>query len=233
MGITDMTDAYIKFAFIAICFFIALGSYKFCHNKRSWVLLVVAMGFTVMSDFFLVILQSYYIGVLTFCFVHVAYIIRVSKKDVKDVIRFDKSMVFLFLAGFVSYFALSFIVPRLVVIGAVYAILFGVNIFLHVRYYRSYGSQDAEGQDAAGQDAGINRRIMLLGLILFALCDINVMLFNLPILILPELMGGPLPMDSPLFAVSALASTLIWVFYLPSQLLLSLSSIRFRNRLAG
>ena len=62
----------------------------------------------------------------------------------------------------------------------------------------------------------INRRIILTGLILFALCDICVLLFNLP-----QYFGAPnffhriLPM--------------IWVFYLPSQALIAVSALKFKS----
>lgn len=56
------------------------------------------------------------------------------------------------------------------------------------------------------------------GLILFLLCDINVAMFNI------------LPKDGILYAM---ATNLMWVFYLPSQVLLALSSRRKNKMILG
>lgn len=59
-----------------------------------------------------------------------------------------------------------------------------------------------------------NLRCIRLGMILFILCDIHVALYN------------QLPWGSSYYEVSAVA---IWIFYLPSQLLLALSTYHDQN----
>ena len=57
--------------------------------------------------------------------------------------------------------------------------------------------------------------VFLIGLILFLLCDINVLLFNL---------SSYINVSSQMYAVLQIASTvLMWAFYLPSQVLIVLS----------
>ena len=81
----------------------------------------------------------------------------------------------------------------LIVLGGIYALLFIANIAVSIAFFKK------------------NKTIVLAGLVLFALCDVNVLILNLP-----------------QFGVNIgfpWTFTLIWVFYLPSQLLLSVSAI--------
>jgi len=168
------------------------------------------MGFTLVSDFFLVLVHNYRAGVFTFCFVHIIYIFRVSDNKVKSVFKifttiFSGILVFVF-------FNLFPFLPQLdilVIFAMVYAYLFVQNLATHIRYYR---------RDDANALPLINRRLMLIGLILFALCDVHVLLFNLP-------------QHIPYFpqALADWGLTWIWVFYAPSQLLLSISAVKFHS----
>ena len=192
-----MIDNYIKFAFIGLCFLIALCSYWFCYSKRDWAYLVSAMGFTLTADFFLVIRHSYHVGVLVFCFVHMAYIMRVRGES-PSYSKFSVAIAFM-IGILIGIFLPALGFPLLVRLATLYAFLFAVNIIAHIKYYRR---------------GGHNRRIMLAGLILFALCDIHVMLFNLPHFL-------PVPHEIALWG-----QRWIWVYYAPSQLLLSVSAAR-------
>ena len=208
-----ITDSIVKFSFVALCLTIALCSRGFCHSKKDWGFLVSAMGFTLMSDFFLVLLHNYRMGVFLFCFVHVFYIFRVRGSSDKIKKRLAKINGAIFIMAMVVFaiFAFAPFLPQfdpLVVLAVVYASFFVQNLIVHVKYYRS---NDPEALPM------LNRRLMLAGLILFALCDINVLLFNLPNHV-------PFPQ-----AVADLGLSLIWVFYAPSQLLLSVSAVNFRR----
>ena len=202
-----MAHNYIKFSFIALCFLIALYSYRFCVSKKDWTYLSVAMGFTLISDFFLVLAGNYRAGVFFFCFAHMAYILRVNTN--RSVIRIGAAV----LAGVMIGGLLYFILPVhdfLVILAAVYASLFLQNLSAHVRYCRSGGPDVLPLA---------NRWLMLSGLILFALCDVHVMLFSLPdFLPVPEEIGH-------------WGLMWIWIFYTPSQLLLSISAIRWYTSL--
>jgi len=182
-----------KFTLIVICFAIALASYFFCYSKKDWRYLVIAMGFTVLSDYSLLITNNNRAGVFTFCFVHIAYILRVSENKTKSLIY-----ILVTIAG--GMLLALFVDDILIALAAVYAALFIQNLATHCRFR-----------------ANPNRAIMLIGLILFALCDINVLMFNLPNFI-----------DFPQ-SVANTAHSLIWFFYAPAQILLAVSAAAFRR----
>jgi len=156
------------------------------------------MGLTMVSDFFLVVRHSYTIGVFVFCFVHMAYILRVGGNFKRIIITILCALPVLFLTMFLSadpifYFA------------TVYAALFIQNLILHYRYHKQ---------------GGANSRIMLIGLVLFALCDINVLFYNLPVFI-PQLANIAI-----IQGLADVSGIWIWIFYAPSQILLSISVVR-------
>ena len=183
----------IKFTIIAVCFAIAMISYFFCYSKKDWRYLAVAMGFTLISDYFLVIAHNYRVGVFTFCFVHIAYILRVSENKTKSIIY----ILAIILAGAILTL---FVDDILIALAAVYAALFVQNLLTNLCQNHLH-----------------NRRIILVGLILFVLCDINVLMLNLP-----NFMNFPKSMAN-------IAHSLIWLFYAPAQVLLAFSAIDFRK----
>jgi len=155
------------------------------------------MGFTLLSDYFLLIANNYRVGVFTFCFVHITYIIRISKN------RF-KSIVYILATFTGGLLLVLFVDDILVALAAVYAALFVQNLITNF-------CQNHPRLPLA------NRRLMLTGLVLFALCDINVLLFNLPNFIyFPQSIAG-------------ISHSLIWWFYAPAQILLAFSAFNFRK----
>ena len=206
-------DNYIKFTIIAICFLVTLASYRFCFSKKDWVLLAPAMGFTLLSDYFLLIAHNYRIGVFVFCFVHIFYILRVNGGYIGEHSR-EKSIINIgsvLISGGLIYVLFTFIplLPRidpLIIFVVMYTALFVMNFVAHVKYYYS------DEPDALPM---INRRLMLAGLLLFVLCDIHVFMFNLPNFL-------PVPPEIGLWGGSW-----IWMFYAPSQVLLSISAVRW------
>ena len=163
------------------------------------------MGFTLASDYFLVLANNHRVGVFVFCFVHMIYILRVSDHWEKSIVKIGATI-----SGGGLIFAIFIFVPALppldpiIAFALVYAALFIQNIIAHIKY-------SCRGR----QELIINRRLMLAGIILFALCDIHVLLFNLPYYL-------PVPA-----IVGTWGLIWIWVFYAPSQLLLSISAIKW------
>ena len=198
----------LKFAFVAACFAVALASYFFCRSRRDWFWLTLGLGFTVAADFFLVLHDMHFIGVAVFCFTHVAYILRAvsgqpgGRRRLFPVFKVVVAVLACFL--FVLYvlnwihagLRVLIVIYSVQAVAAVYAALFITNIYVSARYIRH------------------NIVPVIAGLLLFAACDICVLLFNLP-----SYFGAPegLRMVFPL----------IWVFYLPSQALLAVSAVDF------
>jgi len=197
----------IKFLVVALCFVIALISYRYSYSKRDWAFLVVGMGFTVISDYFLVLRHNYPMGVFTFCFVHIAYILRVS-------INREKSLMFVFAAigsGVLFYGIFSFLpfLNTLVLVAGIYATLFVLDLIHHAKFCRHGGENNLPK---------LNRYIMMLGLILFALCDIHVLIFNLP----NHIPSFPAEL-------AARSENQIWLYYIPSQILLAISAVHWKK----
>lgn len=167
--------------------------------------MTAAMGFTLASDYFLVLLHSHRSGVFVFCFVHIFYILRVSDNWEKSMAKIAATIF-----GGLLIFAVFIFVPvlplpdPLIVFAIVYAALFIQNIIAHIQYHRRGGAKLLT-----------NRRLMLAGIILFALCDIHVLLLNLPQYL-------PLP-----HSIAVWGGIWIWVFYAPSQFLLGISAVNW------
>ena len=224
----------LKFAFIAACFVIAIVSFFFCKDKRDWLWLCSGLLFTVAADYFLVLRNSHLPGVAVFSFVHVWYILRAlgqqwalpcastvrplgytqaaaepphlcaSQRFTRQMRRAKPiaaltplhSAWLIKLVGVTVVSVVVFIAYRresLIALGGIYALLFIANIAVSSRFFKK------------------NKALVLTGLILFALCDINVLIFNLP--------QFGVDINFPW------AFTLIWVFYLPAQLLLAVSAV--------
>jgi len=181
-----------KFVFIFACFVLAALSYFFCRSKKDWAWLTVGLLFTVGADYFLVIHDNHLPGVAVFSFAHMCYILRALN------FAEHRQKVALIALPFVAFFVyLSFINNALLVLTGIYAGLFLINITVNIKYCK------------------INKPLVLCGLILFALCDVNVLLLNLP-----RQFGMPV--------IFPWAFYLIWIFYLPSQLLLAVSCVDFK-----
>ena len=183
----------VKFAFIGGCLLVALLSGARRWNTRDWLWLVAALSFTLLSDYFLILRHEHLFGVAAFCFVHICYIFRA--------VKFKKNFlapIFIFVIIWAS--ALAF--GSVIVLAGLYAALFAVNIYVNFKETRR---------------PKLNHRLVTAGLVLFALCDICVMLVNLP-------RYANVTQDF------SAAFPLIWVFYLPSQALLAVSSYFFHSQ---
>ena len=190
-----------KFIFIIACFAFAALSYFFCHSKKDWAWLTAGLLFTVGADYFLVIHNNHLPGIAVFCFAHVCYILRALHSA-----KHGQKVAFISVPILVVAVYLTFINEALFVLSGIYAGLFLTNIAVNIWHFKQKNTLLPR----------FNKILVLAGLILFALCDVNVLLFNLP-----RQLGTPV--------IFPLAFQFIWVFYLPSQLLLAVSGTAFPN----
>jgi len=186
-----------KFVFVVICFIIAASSYVFCKEKKDWALLTMGLMFTVAADYFLVLHDNHLPGVAVFCFAHVCYILRALNMTESKKAGHIGLIILPFLIALIFF---AFIGQALFALAGIYAGLFIINIAVNIRFCK------------------FNRGLILLGLILFALCDVNVLLFNLP-----RQLGT--------FEIFPWAFYFIWMFYLPSQILLPVSAVAYKKRI--
>jgi len=148
----------IKFALVVICFLLALSHRKRCLSRRDWVLLVLAMGFTVAADFFLTIVFIYPVGVAVFCFAHVFYAFRYGGNRVWRFfpLALPAPIIILIVVG-----------DPLLVVSSLYAGLFVISFTTAIVAVRRRVFSTP------------NNVLVIAGMSLFVICDIFVATFNL------------------------------------------------------
>ena len=186
----------LKYISIVLCFLITLISNENVIHKRDINLLRLGMFFTLIADLFLVILDYHIAGVLIFCLVQMTYIIRYTEGRSNHIIR---RLVGGFILISISYFWINKYIMKLeylILIGFFY----GICIFISIVKSIEAGKNNVYPK--------LNKNMIIWGMILFALCDLNVALARIE-------------------SIDNISSRLIWVFYLPSQVLLSLSGYKY------
>ena len=183
----------IKYAGIVLCLIYAVLSLK---NGKDHVFLCVAFVFTLVADWFLLVKNSDYVfGVAAFIVAQTVYFLRLVSLGVN---------------------VKRTIIDRLVVTIAAIAVLFAANLadWLTVLVAIYFVALVANCVDSyALFKNGVKNKLFAIGLTLFILCDVSVGLNNF----------------SAYFDVSAIkwlikaATYLMWIFYLPSQVLIDLS----------
>lgn len=192
----------LKFIVIALCFI-----YSFIQNgdlKDKW-LVRTALLFTVISDYLLVIEgNNFFLSLITFSIVQLVYALRIINFDEKDVKTHLILRPIIFICTIlIIKFTIGIKLDSLLII----AIFYFSNLFLNVIY----------------AFINIKKNILFpIGLLLFMGCDMMVGLFNLNIYIdSSNYYPLSLLIDNSLF--------LIWLFYIPSQVILSLSISTNKN----
>lgn len=182
-------DVPFKYASIALCFLYVLTA----EQDEDGLLMRAALGFTLLADLFLLVLDQFYlIGVACFCVVQLLYLVRIAR------IRPKRLRLRLVLRGLITTLALL-----IVWLLGVMDPLTGLSLF----YFSQLVCNAAESLIV---DLPIPE--FTLGLFLFLGCDLCVGLQNL---------SGWFPaVGGPLVEFARIG---MWLFYLPSQVLISLS----------
>lgn len=202
----------IKFTMIVLCFCYVLF-YKKSTDKSILFCLRVALFFTVISDLFILLLDFYFYGVLTFIIVQQIYGIKL------DITIKQKGPGF-----WKDYFHM--LLPRFVVqilLAGIYCLLLiglGVNpeklLVITVFYFISIVTNVIRSIRIAFHDpTECSNWLFAIGMISFLLCDISVGLFNL---------SDFIPLSDGLYEfIYSTSAILMWAFYAPSQVLIALS----------
>jgi hypothetical protein len=209
----SINSKYIKYMCILLCFLLSIltnrkqivekGKGTIVYNNRDIYLLQLAMFLTVIADLFLVILDSYILGIVCFCLVQITYSIRYTIKKSKMTLL-KKNMIFQCVV--IIYVLINFLIIK-------------INILLPISLFYSICLINAFSKAIMLWKSNLypcpSKYFIVFGMILFLLCDICVGLSNIYILL--DITGY--------FFIKLQQTTwfLIWVFYIPSQLLLSLS----------
>lgn len=227
-GANSSLSSKIKFSIVILCFCYALlsgrsaGKSIFYIKNDSLIPCCIRMAllFTVISDLFLLILDYYFYGVLTFIVVQQFYAISLQLSHKEK----GKEKVFLFqLRRGLVRLALQLIATLIVCLSLT---LLGVSMEALLAVSAFYFICILSNTLMALKTAIQNRKdkglvLFAAGMGLFLLCDINVGLFNLSgFITLPPELG---------LVIYAASSILMWTFYAPSQVLIALS-IRHRQK---
>ncbi len=218
----------IKYSIVLLCFCYALlraGKSTFClrQMKRHAVsscLLQAALFFTVISDLFILILDYYIYGVLTFIVTQELYnlrlVILLSKKEKTEASAADCRRIIgtAFLKRILLQITIAIAVCLLLKsAGVTLDGLLIVSVFYFICISSNVISSFALLRQKPGAKGNL---IYAIGMLLFLLCDINVGLFNLSAFI---------PMQEKIYSILYSASTiLMWAFYAPAQTLIAISS---------
>jgi len=198
---------YIKYLCVLLCFVLSLlnnkNPLKDMIRHRDVFLLQLALFLTALADLCLVIFDFYILGVLVFSLVQITHSVRYATKKTKTtLIRYFV----IFLCIVLLYSTTSLFIRKI-------DILLPVSLFYFICLLTSVSGAIAAFKNHVFPSP--SKYMILFGMIFFLLCDICVALFNI---------YGSLPLSVYLQGwVHEISSFLIWFFYLPSQLLLSLS----------
>jgi len=214
----------LKYISIICCGLISFYLYFFVQRNAVRLYICVAMFFTVTADFFLLFTENLVPGLISFSVVQSVYLVLLNKvaNRTPKVGRLEnrgkigrglykRNGLILLLRVLAAALAGAFLKTvdsdnaLLLTLVVFYALSFISNIIFAAGI--CFGRRHGEDELRVG--------VFLAALILFALCDINVLLYNAKAFV---------AIDSEWFnAYLKFAGTAMWLFYLPSQVMIVLS----------
>lgn len=195
----------LKFLSIIIVFIISLITREGALSFKDLHLLQFGLFITLLADFFLLFTDKYILGIFLFSIVQILYSFRYEFRNLKLTIR---NFIIIFVGLSIVHILLNKFVVELDFIWAM-GLFYGICLLTSVRRafkacrYKIYPEP--------------NRQMILIGMILFLLCDINVALYNIL---------GYISKTKIFYNISSVS---MWLFYLPSQILLALSGYNFNK----
>lgn len=201
-------SCYIKYTVIILCFCYALFSRG--SNKSISLCLKGALLFTLISDLFILMLDRYFIGILTFIVTQQLYNTMLCLKKNQKYAIWAILQVIAAAVICLLLFLLKVEPDALLIASIFYFVCILTNTF-----------RAASAVFHDKRDKGM--LLYAIGMILFLLCDINVGLFNLTNFI-------ALP-DHIYNGIYNASSILMWTFYAPAQVLIALSVKRIGQNL--
>ena len=228
----------IKYTIIILCFCYALfakGVYKGILFLNSMIrnadifLLQAGLFFTLISDLFILILDYYIYGILTFILVQQLYGLRLMllvskgrKADSRNCEGSKERIASLYRNRLLHHILIACLIYLILhQSGVELEALLVVSVF----YFITILSNTITAIRLATRDRKDRSNLLYaVGMLLFLLCDINVGLFNLTgFIVMP---------DDVYSVIYSFSSILMWTFYAPSQVLIAMS-IHFVKRSDG
>jgi hypothetical protein len=213
-------SSQVKFSMIILCFCYVLFRGKGV-DKSIFFCLGTALFFTVISDLFILILDYYLYGVLTFILVQLLYAARLllvdSRADNRNrgssAMRFfiNRIIILVFITFTICLILQQFgvVLDSLLVVSTFYFVNILTNTIMAVKTAFKRPHDRSLG-------------LFAVGMILFLVCDINVGLFNIS--------GFVAMPESAYDVLYPIISVLMWTFYAPSQVFIALSVYGLRKK---
>lgn len=197
--ISGKDSTAIKYFGIVLCFLYSLTNIG--EGKNS-LFLCLALLFTLVADWFLLVKNNNYVfGVCSFIVAQIIYCVRLIDDNVKI-----KRII-------------AIRIPLIIVllIALYFFKLLDTLTFLVVIYFVDLLCNTIDGYSLFGKS--VENKLFAIGMTLFVLCDISVGLNNLSSYVDISSIRG----------LVKIANFAMWVFYLPSQTLIALSSKGAKN----
>ena len=196
----------LKFIGIILCFLFSLNRFSKGTDQTDKYILRGALIFTVISDLFILIIDHYTLGILTFCIVQLLYLIRLCRWRNQLGIK----------GSLWKYLNRNLFAFGVLCILLSYKMKLGLLVVLSILYFVSIVLNVFDSVWIAFKSKTRKTIIFAFGMVVFLLCDINVLLFNL---------NGFVTIEGVWFSrIYAFATIAMWMFYLPAQVVISLSS---------
>ncbi|HEY8889034.1 MAG TPA: hypothetical protein VIM70_02080 [Clostridium sp.] len=204
-----ISSEYIKYVCILLCFLLSViatkdllaDTDKDIANHRDILLLQLAMFITVLADLCLIFFGFFILGVALFSLVQITYCARYTTKKLK--------------ATLLNFFIVFLCVVLICVLASLF--IEGINILITVSLFYVITLLNsiikAVGAFKNNLYSSPSKYMIVLGMMLFLLCDICVALLAITALFPSYFMSR----------FQQITFFSIWFFYIPSQLLLSLS----------
>jgi hypothetical protein len=197
----------LKYISILLCFILALITMRHSISPVDSFLLQSGLFMTTLADLCLLILNHFTLGVAIFCAAQIIYCIRYyPSKAYSTVVRF----LITFEVIAILYILLSIFTKSL---DTLFVLAFAYSLCLTTSFILSIKACKRNLLPSP------NKYMVVVGMLLFLLCDINVGLTSAI-----KLMNSQSLLLSHIYNISAF---LIWFFYLPSQVLLAMSGYDF------
>ncbi|MGN1103418.1 MAG: lysoplasmalogenase family protein [Candidatus Coproplasma sp.] len=188
---------YLKYAGVLLCLAVLVAVMFFPQATKDNAVMLAALFFTAVSDLFILVLDKYYeIGLATFIIVQSLYLYRLYAERLNKIFITLAARIAVTVALIVTFAVLGML-NLLVAECAIYITMLVCNVVDAFIICRK----------------SINNLLFAIGLLLFLGCDICVGLHNF---------SSVLNVALPIWLVEFVAVA-IWAFYLPSQVLITLS----------
>lgn len=213
----------IKFGVILLCFAYTILTRE-GNGSRDLSLVRFALFFTLVSDFIILLLpeEAYLAGILTFIIVQQLYGIRLKGSDnhSRGLPESRGAYTSLLLRLGIQLITAASILLLLSLVGVSMDRLLIASVFYFVCLVHNVVNSI---RIAVRRPFTTSNALFATGLVLFLLCDINVGLFN---------MAAFIPYSGEwVQLVYRFATILMWTFYAPSQVLITLSAAKYPLKL--